>query len=247
MLDFYSELKKELGLMDAAIEYLEFSVRYVEKNSTNLKEDIKSTGINLNDTEIKNIKQKPYSMYILSLYGVFDKFITEYRRVLEDVLHYQVKDYKLEMVLDCLSEENSEIISKLKSSLAYKGMEYYRSFRNTMAHPESDTSKKFQECTNLYFSATEWANPDFSKYTVTKEEIVFDDVNLFSKFIRDISDRLIDIIKDKKKILVHSLDFRKLNRYSNNKARFKQGVIQKIMTDLCLKKADALFLSNEIC
>lgn len=250
MLEFYNSLKKELGLCDAAIEYLEFCSRFTEQHSINLQSDIENTGIILNSNEIINIKNMPYQMYIISSYSLLEKFVSDYRICIEKYLNITVTDdsktSKLDLLLNALKKKYPLPVENIKNSFEYKCIEYYRICRNSGVHKNSKFAKQIEIAFLNMQQSKEWCNI-FYKYQIQKEIFCFNDFMLFSNSILTLSKNLMDILESELDQLILKLDLKKLNRYKNQKERYKNAVVQKIMTELCVSKKDAIYFSEKLC
>lgn len=252
MLEFYNEFKKHMGMFDASIEYLEFCTRYISSSDDKLDEKISSTGIKLNQDEIKKIKKMPYQMYILSTYGVFEEFIANYRSCLVNKLNIQIKDYdnmsKLDIILKNLGEidDFKQDIDDIYKSIEYSCLEYYRYCRNRGAHQGTDFEKKIKSAFDEMQKNKKWKDLS-EKYPINYIELNFNDFTLMSKCILDLVNRLMKLVQKKNLDLLKQIDLKSLNRFQNNPDRYKTAIIQKIITELNLDRSDAEKLYSAFC
>ena len=242
MLEFYTELKKNLGLADAAIEYLEFCTRYAQRNSVNLESDIKAVGINFNYAEIKNIRKMPYQMYIITAYSALDSFLSSFRSFLEKYLDIQCKDGSgslLQIVLEGVKTKYD--CTSILDSFPYFAISYYRLLRNNFVHHGAKSIDDIKVAFASMERHSSW-NKMKSRYVIKANDASFDDFILFSKCILDFADLLIKVVLGDKKDLVKKIDFSALKKFENKDSRLKSAKIQKIVTEMHVTKTDAEYL-----
>ena len=68
-----------------------------------------------------------------------------------------------------------------------------------------------------------------------------------SKCILDLVNRLMKLVQKKNLDLLKQIDLKSLNRFQNNPDRYKNAIIQKIITELNLDRSDAEKLYSAFC
>ena len=141
---FYNKFKQDLGISDATNEYIEVLLRQFEcsKHDESSFQSIASEfGIKVNDVSPQTAIQKIREYYIITVYQVFEEFLSQMHSFIKQYGEYKEnKDKSISM----LQHIHVNLIGMCKTSetpyLCYLICDYYRHVRNLCAHTD-DTHK----------------------------------------------------------------------------------------------------------
>lgn len=192
----YSELKLELGRLDAVVEIMEVSIREfsILGDYKNFEDKVKfySTkhNIRVDEGKSKEVIQTSAGLYILLSHGLFDSFLKKMQGEVKRYLTLgTIKDSQT--VLDFILEELDA--KKFKKDPLYKGYEYYRLLRNDLAHGKmvSKVSSPSQEEIEKIYKAITFSDKKVITYNAFKKgEVGFDDFIVFSRILKEIALKL---------------------------------------------------------
>lgn len=237
----YCILKKNLGEIDAIVECLELAslnfLEYITKDSDN-KKDIekniqtlsKKHNIKVDYVEPKTFENRVMLLHIVSVYEqlecYYDNIIVQH-----PLIQNKVGRKDGETLIDFILKKTSS--NKLKDSIEYKTLEYYRLIRNQFVHvadhdnrlvslkKEILTLKDVSEYLNLS------APNDY-------KELKFDDFILFTRCIKEFAQKINNLYtknnKELKEIIIKNHSS-KLTKYLQSKDRLRKLIKQLLIID----------------
>jgi len=252
----YKQLKSELGVFDAVVEFSELCTRdFIANKPTELdfEEYLRSKsqqhGIKVNYVEIDKFNVTMSHSYIVIAYQAFENFIHSSRK--ENELIKSVK-YEIKTEDGNLLERNLKSIYRINdiSSVVNQRLldifDYYRNVRNKFVHPSSDAKKVKKAFAKLE------ANREVIQKTYRLEapnafdEIQFDDFNLFTRILKQIGQIISNESEPSTSELANYYMHRNLFKNQNNIIRKKNAIINQIINDFGYDNLDALKIYNEI-
>nr|WP_294873525.1 hypothetical protein [uncultured Pedobacter sp.] len=200
-----STLYKDLGKYDAIVEFTEVAVRdfifeaektgdfdeYLETKSVKHK-------VSVNSVDQSVFRARISHSYILSVYQSAELFLHQFREEHNDLYN---KDWKLDSTTDNLLVKTIRQISSISSATAIIGdhrlaiFNYYRLIRNKYSHDRISKDKINQ----VHLSLNAFSSKIEEDYSGLKapndiDNISFDDFILFSRTIKDIADKISEIV-----------------------------------------------------
>lgn len=199
------QLKTNLGKYDAIVEFTEIAVRdFISQSSIHHFDEFierKSTehNIKLNTVDQSIYRSRISQGYILSVYQTAEHFIHEFLSEYNDLFE---KDKKLDDSSDDLLIKLLRQISPMNRITPIIGehrlsvFNYYRIVRNKYSHERIDNKRLDNELIKVN-SFSNQIKTDYPNLLAPNHfnDINFDDFILFSRVIKDVSDKLNDFVK----------------------------------------------------
>lgn len=237
----YSNLKHELGVLDATIEVVEISIREFSILGTyksfndKIKYYSEKHEICVNETSSEEVIKASAGLYILLTHGVFDSFLDKF---LIEVKRYRQFDSKKDgqTILDFILDQMDE--REFKNNPLYKGYDYYRLLRNDLAHVGFSfrQAPPSQENIEKIFEAIKKPNKKEIKYRAfTKGSVEFDDFIIFSRIIKKIAWNLCQFAKpqsDEEERMLLQFDEKKASLSSKQFANYLRFELKSYGLDI---------------
>jgi hypothetical protein len=254
-----AQLYSDLGMYDAIVEFTELAVRafIIEGNqATNFNDFIAAKsiqhGITVNSIPQDMFRARISQSYILSVYQTAEGFFHQFKTELQELEGEPIK----------LNQSNDDFFTKLVSYVAPTNekksligthrlalFNYYRIVRNKYSHDfiaDKQTTKAFEKLK----SHLPAISADYSKLQAPNpfDKISFDDFILFSRLVKDIADRLNDLVKpiDDKSIIKYYNTRDPFPQYAATSERKKNAMIAHINDTFGLDFPDARRLVEQI-
>ncbi len=236
---FYNKFKQDLGVSDAINEYIEVLLRQFESSphdERSFQSIASGFGIRVNDVSPQTAIQKIREYYIITVYQVFEDFLSQMHSFLKRYGEYKEnKDKSISM----LQNIHVNLIGMRRTSetpyLCYLICDYYRLVRNLCAHTDNidKVEKAYQKLAErrdeieILFQQLQAPN----KYG----NICFDDFILYSRAAKELAEMYTEnIVYDVDKI-VDNFDIKRLRVYKNNPVRLRKTIETEIKFNFCMK------------
>ena len=235
----YNKFKQDLGISDAINEYIEVLLRQFEKsphNESSFQSIASEFGIRVNDVSPQTAIQKIREYYIITVYQVFEDFLSKMHSFLKKYGKYNKnKDRSISM----LQNIHGNLIGMRKTSetpyLCYLICDYYRLVRNLCAH--TDNIDKVQKAYQKLIERRGEIEVLFKQLQAPNEygSICFDDFILYSRAAKKLAELYTEnVVYDVDKI-IDNFDIKRLHIYKNNIARLRNAIETELKFNFCMK------------
>ena len=246
--------KHNLGEFDAALSYMEYSLRLLKKNKdvledkNKLKADAQLLGVNLWNNTYEKYEN---TLYMIALSGVVSAFEDFVSNITNDICNCINKDFSInsfngeeikgtKFIKLCTALKKNSLEVKIPSYLN-DSFEYYIQCRNNYVHNKKLQSKElnssFTKVKNkLSDIKQEWPTCDYELILQSCGSISFEDIKLFSAISLKIVQLFVVGLKDKMDVNIYRAFLKenskisywsekRINRYIENKVRTNYGIM----------------------
>lgn len=229
---FYNKFKQDLGISDATNEYIEVLLRQFEcspHDESSFQSIASGFGIRVNDVSPQTAIQKIREYYIITVYQVFEDFLSQMHSFLK--LYGVYKENK-DKSISMLQHIHVNLIGMRKTSetpyLCYLICDYYRLVRNLCAH--TDDIDKVQKVYQKLAERKDEIEVLFQQLQAPNEygNICFDDFILYSRAAKKLAEMYTENIAYDVDKIVDNFDIKRFRIYRNKTERLRTALKTEI-------------------
>lgn len=246
----YNKFKQDLGISDAANEYIEVLLRQFEStpnDESSFQVMASHYGIRVNDVEPQTAISKIREYYIITVFQVFEDFLSQMHSYLKDYGKYNGNRDSSDSMLKHIHK--NLIGMKRTTEISYLNFlicDYYRLIRNLCAH--TDNAKKVQSAYQILLERKEEIEVIYLQLQAPNDfqNISFDDFVLYSRAAKNLAEEYVFNIKYDTEKFVSKFDLDRFRLYRNNPKRLRAKLEWDLKVNYSIKSENIEMIVDKL-
>lgn len=246
----YNKFKQDLGISDAANEYIEVLLRQFESapnDESSFQVMASHYGIRVNDVEPQTAINKIREYYIITVFQVFEDFLSQMHSYLKDYGKYNSNRDSSDSILKHIHKNLIGMKRTTEISyLNYLICDYYRLIRNLCAH--TDNAKKVLSAYQILLERKEEIEAIYPQLQAPNDfqNISFDDYVLYSRAAKNLAEEYVFNIKYDIEKFASKFDLDRFRLYRNNPKRLRAKLEWDLKVNYSIKSENIEMIVDKL-